>query len=96
MLFGIALCCCVCIAFSLRIKQTKIDIHPLLQRISNPSKRMRGLSQTGSNTLQGYHFKFVSYHHHEPREYLIRSINTETLPAGPEQLSDRVLEAGRP
>lgn len=93
MLFGIALCYCVCIAFSLRIKQTEIDIHPLLQRISNPFRSMRGLSQTGSNTLQGYDFKFVSYHHHEPREYLIRSINTATLAAGREQLSDHVLEA---
>lgn len=51
MLFGIELCCCSCTALSLRIKHTKTDIHPVLQKIYKPSEIIRGLSLAGSNTL---------------------------------------------
>lgn len=48
---------------------------PCYRGFLKPSKNIRGLNQTGSNTLPGYDLIFVSYHYHQPPAYIIKSIN---------------------
>lgn len=52
-------------------------MHPLLQRISKPSKHIRDLKSDWIKYLPGYGLKYVIYHYYQLRECIIKSVNTE-------------------
>lgn len=76
MLFGIALCCCVCAASLWGWRRQRLICIPCYRGFLNLPNTSEVWSQTGSNTLLGYGLKYVIYRYYQLPEYIIKSINT--------------------